>query len=264
MKNYSIWKDKIKLKNYKELENDINVDVLIIGGGMTGISTLYHLRDSGLNVALVEQNKIGMGVTANTTGKINYLQDKIYNDLFCNFGDKTASLYLKSQIEARDIILSIIKNNNIRCDLVKSNAYVYTNKKSEINKINYLKNFLEKNGVDVFEEQLENYKSSGDREVFKHFTMDDDGNVVVAYGSVETRSITTDDHDLTLELVQQNSGESSYTGNYQDGFGMIRYTASTRKIKYLSLVQQYVMPMNLFYSFLIQTGDIEFVKDNLI
>ena len=40
MNSYSIWKDGVNLKEYNRLNKDINVDVLIIGGGITGISTL--------------------------------------------------------------------------------------------------------------------------------------------------------------------------------------------------------------------------------
>lgn len=154
MKNYSIWKDGVNLNDYSKLEKDINVDVLIIGGGMTGVSTMYHLRESGFRVALVEQNKIGMGVTANTTGKITYLQDKLYNELLKNFDFDTASLYLKSQIEARDLILSIIENNNIDCDLEEAKSYVYTNNENEIDKVKELKEFLEKNNIKVFHDDV--------------------------------------------------------------------------------------------------------------
>ena len=70
MKNYSIWKDGVNLKKYKKLDKDIDVDCLIIGGGITGISCLYHLKDSGLKVALVEQNKLGMGVLLILLGRL--------------------------------------------------------------------------------------------------------------------------------------------------------------------------------------------------
>ena len=73
MKYRSIWKDNIDSISYKKLDKDIECDVLIIGGGITGISSLYHLRDSKLNVVLVEQNRIGYSTTGNSTGKLTYL-----------------------------------------------------------------------------------------------------------------------------------------------------------------------------------------------
>ena len=74
MNNYSIWQD-IKLKEYPMLSKDINIDVLIIGGGITGISSLYHLRNAKLKTVLVEQNKIGMSTTSRSTGKLSFLQN---------------------------------------------------------------------------------------------------------------------------------------------------------------------------------------------
>ena len=76
MKNTSIWSEELKNK-FVELDKDISVDVLIIGGGITGINTAYHLIDSGLSVCLVEKNNIGGGVTSKTTGKLTYLQDNM-------------------------------------------------------------------------------------------------------------------------------------------------------------------------------------------
>lgn len=151
MKRYSIWKDNIEEVSYQKLDQDLTTDVLIIGGGMTGISTLYHLRESNLEVLLVEQNKIGMGVTANSTGKLTYLQDHIYNQLLTNFDFDVASFYLRSQREAIQLARDIIKKNSIDCDLVQSNSYVYTNQDKEIEKLKDLKKFLGKNEISVFE-----------------------------------------------------------------------------------------------------------------
>ena len=78
MKNRSIWSDTKINKIYPSISNDITTDILIIGGGITGINILYNLKD--MDVILVERNKIGSGVTLNTTGKLTYLQDNIYNE----------------------------------------------------------------------------------------------------------------------------------------------------------------------------------------
>ena len=77
MKNYSIWQDNIKKTSYPSLLNDIETDILIIGGGITGISTLYHLKNSNYKVMLVEQNEIGMSTTARSTGKLSFLQNDL-------------------------------------------------------------------------------------------------------------------------------------------------------------------------------------------
>lgn len=149
MKNVSIWKDTVKSIDYKRLEKDITTDVLIIGGGMTGISTLYHLRESNLEVVLVEQNKIGMGVTGNSTGKLNFLQDSLYQKIMKNFDEEVAVKYLKSQLEAIGVAVDIVRKNDLNCDLVPVTSYVYTNQDDEIDSLKELQEFLEKNGITV-------------------------------------------------------------------------------------------------------------------
>ena len=76
----SIWKKGIKsLKDDTELDRE--VDILIIGGGVAGITTLYLLSHEKKNVLLIDKGRIGYGVTSNTTGKITYIQDHIYDDI---------------------------------------------------------------------------------------------------------------------------------------------------------------------------------------
>lgn len=55
MKKNSIWTNLNAQNETTPLNNDIFVDVLIIGGGITGLSTAYHLKDSNLKVCLVEK-----------------------------------------------------------------------------------------------------------------------------------------------------------------------------------------------------------------
>ena len=140
MKNISIWKDLRIKKEYNKLTSDKECDVLIIGGGITGVSTFYHLKNNDLKVMLVEQNKIGYGITGNSTGKLSYLQNDLIDKIRCNSEDD-AFLYLKAQIEAINMVVKTIKKEKIRCDLEKVESMLYTNKDDEIVKIKSLENF---------------------------------------------------------------------------------------------------------------------------
>ena len=151
MKNYSIWKEGVQLPEFEPLDKNIEVDVLIIGGGMTGINTLYQLTDSPLKVVLVEQNKLGMGVTVNSTGKLTYLQDSLYEKISKNCNKEGASKYLASQREAIDLAVDIIKKEKIDCNLLKAPSYVFAGNEEEVKKLDELKKFLEDNQIQVIE-----------------------------------------------------------------------------------------------------------------
>lgn len=155
MKNVSIWKSSVKQLNHSKLRSDTECDVLIIGGGITGVSTLYHLSSSNLKTILVEQNKIGWSVTGNNTGKLNYLQNDLIDKIRKNYNDEVASLYLKSQIKTINNIVKTIKDKKIDCDLKKVNTYLYTNKESEAIKLMNLRVFLEKNGIKTIKKSLD-------------------------------------------------------------------------------------------------------------
>ena len=150
MKKISIWKDMLDKKiNFKNLDSDKSVDVLIIGGGITGISTYYWLKKSNLNIMLVEQNKIGMGVTSNSTGKLSFLQNDLIDKIRNSFDDKTARMYLRTQKEAIHMVVDTINHEKIDCDLKKVDSYLYTNQNSEIEKIKDLEKFLKKSKIKV-------------------------------------------------------------------------------------------------------------------
>ncbi len=148
MKNYSLWKDLNSIKDARKLNKDLDVDVLIIGGGITGISVLYNLSNSNLNVVLLEKNKCGYGVTANSTAKITYLQEKIYMNIR-KYSEDTAFNYLKSQIYAKDKLKDIILKEKIDCDLNEAKSYIFTNEDENIHYINEEYMFLKKAHVNV-------------------------------------------------------------------------------------------------------------------
>jgi glycine/D-amino acid oxidase-like deaminating enzyme len=143
MKNKSLWLENENEDNCKKLNEDIKCDVLIIGGGMTGISTAYHLRNSNLKVCLVDRNLVGHGITSKTTGKLNYLQELILYKINKYVSKETAKNYLDSQIQAIKIVEDIINREQIDCDFIKVPSFLFTNRESEIKKIKKQKELLE-------------------------------------------------------------------------------------------------------------------------
>ncbi len=150
MKKKSIWLDNISTPNYKVLNQDLKVDILIIGGGITGLSTLYYLKNTNQKVCLVESNLVGNGITGKSTGKITYLQQTIYQDLEQKYSLDVAKLYLDSQKVAIEEITKIIKKEKISCNLEKVNSYLYAQNEEELKKINKEKNILEDLGIKTF------------------------------------------------------------------------------------------------------------------
>lgn len=145
MEYHSIWEkntDQSVIKKHNKLDN--NTDVLIIGGGITGISTAYFLMNSNLKVMLIDKGKIGNGVTAKTTAKLSYLQGLIYQKLKKTFGLKICKLYLDSQLEAINLVKEIVKRENISCHLEKCSSFIFTKEKNGISKIKKEKDILEK------------------------------------------------------------------------------------------------------------------------
>ncbi len=149
MKYQSLWQLEDDDKE-NCLDKDIDVDVLIIGGGITGLSTLYFLKDSNLRVALVEASRCYHGVSLYTTGKITYLQELVYQKLVKKYGFDVAKKYLTSQLEAIDLLVKIINEEKIDCDLEKVNSYVVARNKKDLKKVEKEKETLEKMGVKVF------------------------------------------------------------------------------------------------------------------
>ncbi len=152
VKNQSIWLDGYDYNDYVSLDKDITCDILIIGGGITGLSTLYNLRKSNLNVVLVEANLVGSGVSGYTTGKINFLQELIYSDILKQSNYEKAKLYYDSQKYAIKKIVDIINKEKILCDLEKTDSFVFANEEKEIEKIK-----KEKELLTSFGERVEEY-----------------------------------------------------------------------------------------------------------
>ncbi len=103
---------------YPKLETDKSTDVVIVGGGFSGVNTALELAERGYAVTLLEANRIAWGATGRNGGQI-----------IGGVGDKDPELFAKSigkndvksinqmGFEATEIIRERIAKYNIDCDL---------------------------------------------------------------------------------------------------------------------------------------------------
>lgn len=152
---------KIRTKN-KVLNKDINVDILVIGAGITGMMSAYYL-DSDKSICVVDKNKLGKGVTLNTTAKINYFQQTIYTDIEKLTNKEMATNYFNLVRDGIDEFKKVINKEKIDCDFERVPSYVFASKDSDISKLDKEITFLRKNGIIVSERKLpldiKSYKS---------------------------------------------------------------------------------------------------------
>ncbi len=144
----SLWGKDLDRKSLSSLKGKKCVDTLIIGGGIAGMTALYYLKEYP-DICLVDASLVGEGVTKNTTGKLTFLQNTIYSDLEKNIDYDTAVSYFKSQKVAIELAKEIIEKEKIDSHLEKVESFVFTNKESEIKKIQQESDFLKKQGIEV-------------------------------------------------------------------------------------------------------------------
>ena len=147
MDNRSIWKKNVKNNGMSSLKSNIECDILIIGGGIAGLSTAYFLKDSNKDIVLIDKDKCASGASSKNTGKLTFMQELVYNKLEKNYSSDVADLYLQSQKEAISLAVNIINENNIECNLSKQDAYVFIDKESDIDKIQKEMDFYNRNNV---------------------------------------------------------------------------------------------------------------------
>ena len=94
----SIWENFTE--NGQKLSSDIEVNTLVIGGGICGVLCAYYLKKQGVDAILVEKNKLGNGITKNTTAVCSAAQDILYQDRIKKIGFVNAKKFLDANMFA--------------------------------------------------------------------------------------------------------------------------------------------------------------------
>ncbi|MEM9397594.1 MAG: FAD-binding oxidoreductase [Pseudomonadota bacterium] len=102
---------------YPTLEGDQQADVVVVGGGFSGINTALELAERGYEVALLEANRIGWGASGRNGGQviggIGHDPERFQKSI----GEDGVRTIYKMGVEARDVIKERVERYAIQCDL---------------------------------------------------------------------------------------------------------------------------------------------------
>src|SRR4051812_14234508 len=101
---------------FPPLNKDEEAEVVIVGGGIAGVSVAYCLSLLNKKVVLVEDGYIGSGETGRTTAHLVTALDDRYYDLEKLFSEEEAKLIAKSHAEAINFIEKTALKEKIDCD----------------------------------------------------------------------------------------------------------------------------------------------------
>ncbi|WP_138495433.1 FAD-dependent oxidoreductase [Paenibacillus pinistramenti] len=131
----SLWKHTTELPLFPRLQGETSVDVAIVGGGITGLTTAYLLMKEGLQVAVLEMGTLLHGTTGHTTAKITSQHGLIYDELTGHFGEAQAKLYYEANEEALGFMRSLAQEHQIDCSMTEEAAYLFAESDQELKKL---------------------------------------------------------------------------------------------------------------------------------
>lgn len=100
-KHESVWITTSEPSGFETLEGATDVDVAVLGAGITGLSTALLLKNAGLRVAVLEAGAVCCATTGHTTAKVSAQHGLVYDTLRSSFGEDGSARVCRGERRGR-------------------------------------------------------------------------------------------------------------------------------------------------------------------
>ncbi|OZM82272.1 FAD-dependent oxidoreductase [Pseudonocardia sp. MH-G8] len=118
----SLWLAAMPSRTYPPPAQERTFDVLVLGGGISGLTTALLLKRRGARVAVVEAGRVGAGVSGNNTAKVTALQSTMLSSIAAVRGSAVADEYAARSLAAVDQVAALALELGIDCDMQRRDA----------------------------------------------------------------------------------------------------------------------------------------------
>jgi glycine/D-amino acid oxidase-like deaminating enzyme/nitrite reductase/ring-hydroxylating ferredoxin subunit len=119
------WADSASMPPFPKLDRDLTVDVVVVGGGITGLTAAYLISAAGQSVALIERDRCAAIDTGHTTAHLTMATDTRLNELSRKFGKTHAQAVWDAGLAAIAEIDTIVREHEIDCDFEWVSGYLH-------------------------------------------------------------------------------------------------------------------------------------------
>jgi glycine/D-amino acid oxidase-like deaminating enzyme/nitrite reductase/ring-hydroxylating ferredoxin subunit len=119
------WMDSAPLPSLPRLERNQKVDIVVVGAGITGLTTAYLLTKAGRSVVLLERDDAVEHDTAHTSAHLSMVTDAWLSELVERFGRDHAQAAWDAGLAALAQIDTIVRDEDIACDFAWVPGYLH-------------------------------------------------------------------------------------------------------------------------------------------
>lgn len=131
----SLWWKTASVPTRAPLSGDLEVDVAIVGAGLTGLTAAVLLARAGRRVAVVEAERVAAGTSGGTSAHVTQVLDHRYKDLRSKFGEDGVRLVCDSTRAGLERIAAFVAEERIDCDFARIPGYLYAESREDTSQI---------------------------------------------------------------------------------------------------------------------------------
>ncbi len=130
------WLEKNGIVNsYPSLRKDLDTDILIVGGGITGSLIAHQCIKDGYKTVLIDKREIAHGSTSATTSMLQYEIDVPLHELMQQIGEDAAVANYKACSDSIDTLGALSKKVKSQCGFEKKESLYYAAYKKDVPKL---------------------------------------------------------------------------------------------------------------------------------